>query len=186
MAVSFGLGSACFLIGPLPSYVSLVGTTGDAVTSFVGSVLFTAGGAVQTWMTSGGRRGSGASRAAWWAAVIQSAGTLFFNVSTLRAIQVTAANPHYDRLVWRPDLFGSACFLISGAITYRSAPRPGWQPAVNLLGCVCFGVAGVAGYVLPATGSMVNEAVATVGTCAGATCFLVCALGALGPAPRGA
>ena len=31
-----------------------------------------------------------------------------------------------------------------------------WQPAVNLLGCVVFGISAVAGYVVPSTGSMID------------------------------
>src|SRR5437763_5124973 len=106
MAWAFGLGSTCFLIGPAPGYASLVGARADAITFFVGSVLFTTGGALQTWLAAPGRHADAEGRAAWWAAVIQSAGTLFFNVTTFRALQVTLSNPHYDRLVWRPDAFG--------------------------------------------------------------------------------
>jgi hypothetical protein len=152
MALSFALGSVCFLVGPLPGYVDAVGVTTDAVTFFVGSLLFTAGGALQT----GG-----------------------------------VSNPHYDQQVWRPDLFGSTCFLVSGAIAYRASRRHGWlpardghgwwQPAVNLIGCVFFGVAALAGYVLPATGSILSQAIANVTICAGAACFLACALATLRP-----
>ncbi|HEU5108522.1 MAG TPA: hypothetical protein VFT95_08205 [Micromonosporaceae bacterium] len=191
MALSFALGSICFLVGPFPRYADLVGPTVDAVTFFAGSVLFTAGGALQTWAASPARHDRGAGRAAWWAALTQSAGTLFFNVSTFRAMQVVLSDPHYDRLVWRPDLFGSVCFLISGVIAYRVAPRHGWlparggagwwQPAVDLLGCVFFGISAIAAYVLPSTGSMVDETVANVNTCAGAACFLACALAGLRP-----
>ena len=48
MALCFALGSTCFLVGPFPGYAQLVGATADAVTFFVGSILFTAGGALQT------------------------------------------------------------------------------------------------------------------------------------------
>jgi hypothetical protein len=170
----FGLGSLCFLVGPIPAYADLVGVTACAVTFVVGSVLFTAGGALQTW-----------GRAAWWVALTQSAGTLFFNVTTTRALVVSLSSADYDRMVWRPDLFGSICFLISGTIAYAASARHGlrpvraaagwWQPGVNLLGCVLFGASAIAGYVLP-TGSMVSTSVADVGTSAGAACFLACAL----------
>src|SRR4051794_17519613 len=76
MAGLFAAGSSCFLIGPFPGYVNLVGPTADAITFFAGSILYTAGGALQLSLAVGGRR------ADWWAAAIQSAGTLFFNVST--------------------------------------------------------------------------------------------------------
>ena len=50
MALFFALGSTCFLVGPLPGYAQLVGGPADAITFFVGSILFTAGGALQTWL----------------------------------------------------------------------------------------------------------------------------------------
>ncbi|HVN11045.1 MAG TPA: hypothetical protein VMT69_03045 [Kineosporiaceae bacterium] len=186
MAWAFALGSACFLVGPVPGYAQLVGARADAVTFFVGSILFTAGGAMQTWLAAPGREADGAGRAAWWAAVIQSLGTLFFNVTTFQALQVTLSNPDYDRLVWRPDAFGSICFLISGVIAYVASPRRGWvplrggpgwwQPAVNLLGCIFFGISALAGYVVGSSASMVDQAAANLNTSAGAACFLACAV----------
>jgi hypothetical protein len=46
---------------------------------------------------------------------------------------------------------------------------------VNLLGCIFFGVAAVAGYVVPSTGSMIDLAAANWNTALGAACFLTCA-----------
>ena len=60
MALCFALGSTCFLIGPFPGYVQLVGESADAVTFFVGSILFTLGGALQSWLAWSGRRSPGA------------------------------------------------------------------------------------------------------------------------------
>ena len=184
MALAFAVGSLCFLVGPFPGYLDLVGPTADAVTFFVGSVFFTVGGALQTWLAAPGRRTPGAGRAAWWTAVVQSAGTLFFNVTTFRALQTAITAPDYDRLVWRPDAFGSVCFLISGVIAYQAPGRQGWQPAVNLLGCVFFGIAAVAGYVVPSSGSVLDLAAANWTTAAGAACFLACAVGGLTEAHR--
>jgi hypothetical protein len=187
MAWAFGTGSACFLVGPIPAYLALVGPALDALTFFVGSLLFTLGGAIQTWLSSPARNVDDTGRAAWRAAVIQSAGTLFFNVTTLRALQVTVSDPHYDRLVWRPDALGSVCFLVSGVIAYRASARRGWlpvrsgpgwwQPAVNLLGCVFFGISAVAGYVVGSSTEMVDQAAANGTTAIGAACFLACAVG---------
>jgi hypothetical protein len=187
MAWAFGLGSACFLLGPIPGFATVVGPRADALTFFVGSILFTVGGAVQTWVAASGRRGDHEGRAAWRAATVQSLGTLFFNVTTFRALQVTLENPAYDKLVWRPDAFGSTCFLISGLIAYGASARHGWwplragpgwwQPGVNLLGCVLFGVAAVAGYVVGSSASLVNQSAANLTTAAGAACFLACAIG---------
>jgi hypothetical protein len=123
------------------------------------------------------------------AAIIQSAGTLFFNRSTFQALTTALDNSAYDRLVWRPDGLGSVCFLVSGAIAYRASPRHGWrpersgqgwwQPAVNLLGCIFFGISAVAGYVVPSSGSVIDLAAANWNTSAGAACFLACAIGTL-------
>jgi hypothetical protein len=192
MALCFALGSTCFLIGPFPGYAQLVGDSADAVTFFVGSILFTAGGALQSLLAWPARRSPGGGRAAWWAAIVQSAGTLFFNVTTFEALHTALTSPEYNRLVWRPDWRGSVCFLVSGAIAYRTSPRRGrhgwlpvragagwWQPAVNLLGCIFFGIAAVAGYVVPSTGSMLSQAAANWNTSLGAACFLACALGTL-------
>ena len=189
MALLFALGSTCFFVGPFPGFVELVGPEADAITFFAGSVLFTAGGAMQTALAFPRRRGSGAGRAAWWVAVVQSAGTLFFNVTTYQALHTSITDPQYNRLVWRPDALGSICFLASGAIAYLASPRRGWRPArtgpgwwqplVNLLGCVFFGISAIAGYVVPQTGTMLDLAAANWNTAAGAACFLACALGTL-------
>ena len=64
MALCFALGSTCVLVGPFPGYAQLVGESADAVTFFVGSILFTAGGALQSRL-AWGERGSPGGRAAW-------------------------------------------------------------------------------------------------------------------------
>jgi hypothetical protein len=189
MALLFATGSACFLVGPFPGYAELVGATAVGVTFFVGSILFTGGGALQTLLAFPDRRTAGAPRALWWAAVVQSAGTLLFNATTFHTLATLPSDADYDRLVWRPDAFGSICFLVSGVIAYRAAPRHGWaparggpgwwEPAVNLLGCVFFGVSAVAGYVVPTTGSILDLAAANWNTALGAACFLACALATL-------
>jgi hypothetical protein len=189
MALFFALGSACFFVGPFPDYARLVGAEADGITFFVGSILFTAGGALQTLIAFPERRSAGEGRAAWWAATVQSAGTLFFNVTTFRALSTTLSDPNYNRLVWRPDALGSICFLVSGAIAYRASPRRGWhpsrgsrgwwEPGVNLLGCIFFGISAIAGYAVPSTGSMVDLAAANWNTALGAACFFVCAFATL-------
>jgi uncharacterized membrane protein YhhN len=177
MALCFACGALCFLIGPLRLYTDIVGPKADAVTFSLGALLFTAGGAVQVrlaWPTLGDRL--------WWAAVVQSIGTLLFNVTTVMALSTTLSNPDYDRLVWRPDAIGSACFLVSGWIAWRATPadHPGrWEAAVNLLGCGLFAISAVAGYVVPERGSELDLAAANWSTAAGAACFLACAAATL-------
>ena len=126
MALCFALGSTCFLVGPFPGYLQLVGGSADAITFFVGSILFTAGGALQSWLAwDEWRSAEAGGRAAWWSAIVQSAGTLFFNVTTYQAMHVALTSSDYDKLVWRPDWRGSICFLVSGAIAYAASPRRG-------------------------------------------------------------
>ena len=188
MALCFALGSTCFLIGPFPGYAQLVGDSADAVTFFVGSILFTIGGGLQSRLAWPERHSPDGGRAGWWAAIVQSAGTLFFNVTTYQAMHTALSSPEYNKLVRRPDWRGSICFLVSGAIAYRASTRRGWhgwlpvrggtgwwQPAANLLGCVFFGISAVAGYVVPSTGSMLDQAAANWNTALGAACFLACA-----------
>ena len=91
--------------------------------------------------------------------------------------------------MWRPDAFGSICFLVSGAIAYRASTRHGWlpargrpgwwEPSINLLGCIFFGISAIAGYLVPSTGSLINLAAANWNTALGAACFLACALATL-------
>ena len=192
MALLFAIGSTCFLVGPFPGYAQLVGAAATGVTFFVGSIFFTGGGLLQSSLAFPARREPG-GRADWWAAVIQSAGTLFFNVTTFQGMDTALSNPDYNRLVWRPDALGSICFLVSGAIAYRASRRIGWRPvkegrgwwipAVNLLGCIFFGISAVAGYVVPATGSELDLAAANWNTSLGAACFLACALSVFAAGP---
>jgi hypothetical protein len=189
MALFFATGSTCFLVGPFPGYAKLVGDSADSVTFFVGSILFTTGGALQTSLAFVARHSPGAERSAWWSSTIQSAGTLFFNVTTYRAMHTALSSSEYNKLVWRPDALGSICFLVSGVIAYRASQRRGWlpkrgsagwwEPSVNLLGCIFFGISAVAGHVVPTTGSMIDLAAANWNTSLGAACFLACALATL-------
>ena len=181
IAVGFAAGSACFFIGPFPGFVQVVGSEADAAIFFAGSVLFTfaAGLELREGTVRRGRRWG--ADPSWWSAAVQFAGTLLFNVSTFSALQDSLSTQQENRLVWAPDVFGSACFLVSGALAYGVArgARPGreWKTAaVNLAGCVLFGVSAVASYVVPSTGSMLDLAAANWSTALGALCFFIGAL----------
>ena len=122
----------------------------------------------------------------WWSSGIQLMGTLFFNATTFRALQTGLDSPSYDRVVWRPDALGSVCFLVSGYLAYVEVAghlfgRPHWTlewaiVAVNLLGCLAFGVSAVASYVVPSTDSAVSLTMVNLFTALGALCFLIGAL----------
>ena len=178
-AVLFVVGSTCFLVGPFPGFVDVVGARADAALFLVGSLFFTAAATLQLL----GTRGTETSAAARWSSVVQLFGTLFFNLSTYRALSSTWESGDYDQVVWRPDLFGSICFLVSGFLAYAdvfggllAAPRrtPGAaMTAVNLFGSFAFGVSALAAYVVPGTSTAVNAAVSNAGTAIGALAFLV-------------
>jgi len=185
IGILFAIGSTCFLVGPFPGFVELVGSEVDAAVFFVGSIFFTSAAALQ-YVEGGWWR---PRRLDWWSNSIQLTGTVYFNISTFNALRAGLDANEYDRLVWTPDWRGSICFLVSGGIAYVASPRRGWrpqrgdmgwwQPAVNLLGCVFFGISAVAGYVVPATGSMLDQAACNWNTSLGAACFLACALDTL-------
>jgi hypothetical protein len=190
IAAGFAIGSACFLVGPFPGFVELVGQGADGVVFFAGSIFFTLAAGLE--LREGTlRRGRRFADASWWSAAIQFAGTVFFNLSTFSAMQDGLTTDQIDRLVWAPDVFGSACFLASGVLAYAVTTGPHllparWRPtesdptwvmaAVNLVGCVLFGVSAIASYVVPSTGSVLALAPANWTTALGALCFLIGAL----------
>ena len=58
--------------------------------------------------------------------MVQLAGTLFFNASTLHAQASSLSAIEQDQKVWRPDAYGSACFLIASALALPW--RLTWSP----------------------------------------------------------
>jgi hypothetical protein len=196
--VLFAIGSTCFLVGPFPGFVELVGSGVDGVVFFVGSIFFTSAAFLQWLETINADPGPEVHhgrfrvvsfeprRADWWATGVQFVGTLFFNVMTFRAMKTGLENPAYDQLVWAPDVVGSICFLVSGYIAYvevcgswacRRRRDLEWTIAsVNLLGCIAFGISAVAAYVVPSTGSMLDLAAANGFTAVGGACFLAGAI----------
>ena len=185
IALGFAVGSACFFIGPFPGFVQLVGAGADGVVFFVGSVFFTLAAALELREATL-RLGRWAADPSWWSAAVQFAGTLLFNLDTYDAMQTGLSTEQQNRLVWTPNLVGSGCFLVSGALAYKVASGPRGRPkrgdrswrmaAVNLAGCVLFGVSAIASYVVPASGSMLDLAAANWSTALGALCFFIGAL----------
>lgn len=140
---------------------------------FVGSIFFTTAALLQALSSQGADR---------LPSLIQFAGTIFFNVSTFRAMESTFSNSQVDRVIWAPEAAGSVCFLVSGALAYHSVRLAGhaarrnreWRiAAVNLAGCVFFGISTIASYVVPETGDVLSLAAANWTTGLGALCFLI-------------
>ena len=114
-----------------------------------------------------------------WADGVQLVGTLFFNLSTWRALDAAFNNAATNRLIWRPDVAGSICFLIASYLAcrgVRGCTRSFRIAAINMLGSVFFGIAAVASYVVPSTGDVLDLAAANFTTALGGLCFLVGAL----------
>ncbi len=173
VAAGFAIGSVCFLVGPFPGFLQLVGARADALVFFAGSLFFTAAAGLELVHASVDRPHRDAT---WWSAAIQFAGTLLFNLSTGDVLRSDLSTHQENRLVWAPDLFGSICFLVSGVLAYRVSTRPRTMSGVNLAGCVFFGIAAVASYIVPDTGSILDLAAANWNTALGAACFLAGAL----------
>jgi hypothetical protein len=200
MGVLFAVGSACFAVAAVPSLATAVGATADNATYFIGSLFFTTAGLLQYAQVVGADdpdlHGVGARlrrlatwsphRIDWVAAVVQTAGTLFFNVSTGHALTVSATGTGaLNRAIWRPDVLGSICFLVSSYLSWAEVCHGAgrWQPrdlswwivAGNLAGSVAFGVSAVAAkYVGP--DDVRSASWTTIGTFVGGLCFLAASI----------
>jgi drug/metabolite transporter (DMT)-like permease len=188
-AWGFAVGSIFFAVGAVPFYADAVGGVLTNLTFFTGAIFFTLAAFIQLALS--GRRpprsGSNrADRADWWAAAVQFLGTIFFNISTTEAL-ITAANAQ-TRVGdgWRPDAFGSLCFLVaSGFAVVATTDREGlWDPHarswrctwLNMAGSVFFGISAVGAFVMPDDSTLVSLFWANFGTFLGALCFLAAAL----------
>jgi YrhK-like protein len=173
----FAAGSVCFAVASFASQWASAPRPTIGVTFFVGSIAFTSASYLQLTTATGRDR---------LAALVQLAGTLFFNVSTFEGMQHGFDARETDLRVWSPDAFGSVCFLVASELAlasvchawacWRKGSRD-WQiAALNMLGSVAFGVAAVTSLVEPSTSEPVSAAVANAGTTFGALCFLAGAL----------
>jgi hypothetical protein len=199
IGVLFAIGSACFALGALPSYADGVGTNVDNLTYFIGSIFFTTAAFLQYFETAttnphldrpAHRRFKQLfevqhKRIDWWASLVQFVGTLWFNRTTFSALVVGLGASTSHHPIWRPDAFGSICFLVSSWFAWaevchgRFAWRPDdiswWITLLNLVGSIAFGVSAIASYVTP-NGQLVSLALTNIGTFVGAICFLVGAI----------
>src|SRR5215471_5651317 len=194
IAILFAIGSLLFAVGSVPGYASAVGSVGDTVTYFIGSLFFTAASflSYREAVDASPRELNPAhrrffvyqpGRIDWWATAVQLAGTVYFNISTGLAMVTDLSAQAAHQHVWRPDAIGSACFLVSSALAWYEAchgwvawrPRSWswWITLANLAGSVAFGVSAVAGYINPVTGQVHNVARADTQTLIGAVCFLI-------------
>jgi hypothetical protein len=194
IGVLFAIGSVCFALGSFPAYADGVGTNADDLTYFIGSIFFTTAAFLQyyevasTPTTLDGPRPSWHRlfavqhhRIDWWASIIQFAGTLWFNRTTLSALVVGLGTSAGHHPIWRPDALGSVCFLVAswlawaeechGPWAWRPTRVSWWITLLNLVGSVAFGASAIASYVKP-NGQLVSLALTNLGTFVGALCFL--------------
>jgi hypothetical protein len=197
IGILFAIGSLLFALGVVPAFADAVGGRLDALTFFVGSLFFTAAGFMQyREAVDASPRSAGARRRKvfvflprridWLATGVQLVGTVEFNVSTAIAVVAPLGSPLAHHHVWRPDVIGSACFLVASALAWFEAchgwwawsPHSAgwWTTAVNLAGSVAFGVSAVAAYVEPGTTELLSAPLTNLGTLFGAVCFFVGAL----------
>jgi uncharacterized membrane protein YfcA len=177
----FAVGSVCFAVASFASQWASAPRPAIGVTFFAGSLAFTVASYLQLSATA-----RGPWRGDRLAAVVQLAGTLFFNLSTFAGMQQGFDARETNLRVWAPDAFGSVCFLVASElvlvgvchrwICWRRRSRDWRIAAVNMLGSVAFGVAAVTSLVEPSTSEPVSAAVANAGTTFGALCFLAGAL----------
>ena len=197
IAVLFMIGSACFILGPVPGYLTWVGYRADAATFFVGSIFFTtaalcqyieAAVAPRSLTMQGSHRlrrrfTIEVHRIDWWACAVQLIGTVWFNITTFAAFNTDLTVQQSHRRIWTPDALGSICFLIASALAFLEVGHRlvSWMPgsrswriaALNLFGSVAFGVSAIASFVLPTTGDPLNVTWTNLGTLVGAVCFFI-------------
>jgi hypothetical protein len=190
----FIVGSALFALGSFPPYSQFVDGRAVGITFVIGSLFFTTAALSATVQVIDEDRSNG-TRARWWsesrvarlrwAAVIQLAGTLLFNVNTIDAIITAFDVEETNRLVWAPDFFGCIAFLVASHLywwdtrrrrdDHGNEPRDSewWSSLLNYIGSVFFMASAIAAFTLPTTGEVVNIAIVNFGTFVGAICFLV-------------
>jgi hypothetical protein len=204
IAALFMTGSFIFAIGSFPLYSQKVDPGIVGVTFLVGSIMFTAAAYsafFQVINDADHAVGSGRfrywawqpGRTLWWAAIVQLAGTLFFNASTFRAMIDGLSTEQTNRLIWAPDFFGSTCFLIASHLGWvyvctrvwciRRDDPDWWSALLNYVGSILFMLAAIASFTLTTTGDEINTTIVNSGTFAGAGCFFVGAYLLLSPAP---
>jgi hypothetical protein len=172
------VGSALFALGSFPLYAQTVDPRVVGATFVTGSVFFTGAAIGQLRQTP---RDAG-SRVLRRAGAIQVAGTLLFNVNTVDAMIESLDTERTNRLVWAPDLVGSACFLAASWLAWvtvcqgrwcvRRDDAGWWVAALNGIGSVFFMLSALASFTLRTTGDEVNTTVVNSGTFLGAVCFL--------------
>lgn len=188
MALGFGIGSSLFALGTV---LAVTGVSWANPSFAAGAVCFTSAAFVQ-WRTAVHHSVHGVRRRAefdltnpdWTSAVTQLIGTLYFNVMTIHALSISLTDPTtYNEHVWRPDVFGSALFLISSTIALLPDVRArrhrllisqrsleiAWS---NMFGSVLFAISALGAHAV-APDYVRNNPLNNIGTFLGAMGFLL-------------
>ena len=196
IAALFMTGSFLFALGSFPPYSQLVDGRIVGITFVVGSLFFTSAGYSQFLQVINSPEEAGGdapesfrfwawqpARVLWWAAFVQSIGTLLFNVNTIDAMRQSLTAEETNRLVWAPDFFGSIAFLIASHLAWTAVCHrlwcvrrddPDWWGALlNYVGSIFFMASAIASFTLQTTGEARNITVVNIGTFVGAVCFFV-------------
>ncbi len=195
--LSFFLGGALFTLGAVLSQLSAASPTAINWTFLIGGVFFSTGAYAALVQEVNSPRSIGPDGALtegrwrWWAyeprrpgwvaAFVLFCGTLAFAISLVDVFLDDLSGQQLDRLIWAPEMIGCILFLLSGHIAiieechgrFRLGPRTlgWWIVTVNQLGSWLFLLSGLAAFVRPATGTVINVAVINWGTACGAACF---------------
>lgn len=191
MSLGFGLGSILFGTGAVAAMAGAPSSTANVLFA-LGAVGFTAAALVQL-ISANAHFPAGPQT--WRRAVrdpdlvsslIQFIGTVEFNVMTLRAVFLPPTAANYE-MVWRPDVVGSACFLISSWIAWHPIARARRHSLVSERSHVILwaNMAGSLFFAVSAWGAMLvghqvteiqSELWNNLGTLLGAVGFLVAAV----------
>jgi hypothetical protein len=202
VAATFIVGSVLFMVGAVLPVWPDVPDEAIELIYFIGSGLYLAGAAIQVIK---GRRQrlseefgpkllkSFANRNSL-AASIQGFGALLFQTSMTSALFPNLTIGEQQAAVWAPDLIGSLCFVTASSIFYSlrhpiqhriDDPRDArFLAFLNILGSSLFVASAVGAYVVTASGSDLNPALANIGTLIGALFFLLSSIPGLPPRRR--
>jgi hypothetical protein len=198
IAVLFMIGSTCFAIAGMrtawPGLLALDWMPVAAVNpvAFVGSLFFTSAAYMQFYEALNGdittpnapRRFLGwrPHNLGYLSSLVQFIGTLLFNRDTFDALISGLAWWEKDLFVWKPDIVGCVCFLVSsqlaimefahGWFTFRPRQISWWIVTLNMLGSVLFMISGIAAFIDP-KGELIAPFPANAGTFGGAVCFFL-------------
>ncbi len=185
MSVGFGVGSALFAAGAMLS-VMQANAILTSVVYAVGAVCFTVAAGVQWRAAADHHPPSRLRDPDWVSAALQFAGTLYFNVMTIRALvlSIDSTSGTYND-VWEPDVIGSLLFLISSWVAWHPIARDHRHHLLrgrsllicwaNMLGSVFFGISAAGAKMLP-DGTLKNEGWNNWGTFLGAVGFFIAAM----------